>query len=726
MQSLEALAHAILGRGSGSGSSVEESVFDTDDESGLDELAALSARVRSTEQEQHKAGSVHRKKLSVPVVVKGKSAPKTPRSRLRIELKSERARVREAKKKMHERKSRSSPKVISRAARRAQEWKVSIANSDSQSQSHAEGGGGGTPVTKSSGAGGERPRRSVVVNTCRRALSAARPRCPMCEPPRSRHGIFTFVLTAVIAALLALTALNVSRHGSADANTPAAAVLADSTGNPTHIARHFDRVESQLETHFAKVHSHLENVLVHSHHLESVIGSPARADKRCGAAFNNAECDPDSEEPCCSRFGYCGATRKHCDASAREALRKRRGQPPLGVLAGQVAKSVRASAQATSEIAAAVRAGVAVAVPGVPVTPQLLPLATPRQQPPALAPMAVVAPLRPPPVAVPVGTFQAPLPTSRLRGAAVAALPELSTPTLAEVTDSTLDFIATPPMTAAASPVHSRIVAARDDVFANLIGGGGGESMAPRAAAVAAAPGRRGVDFLANLIGDSEGGAAGGAAAAAAAATSPLQQARLGGATPAMNVPAALGAPDRRGVDFLANLINGDVNSYNSGGGVAGAAAATATTPLLLQARLGGAVPAHVGSVPAALGTPDRDDFFASLIGGSGGGGGVGAGGSIAAAAPRAAAVPAASVPAADNFFANLVGGSGGGAVGGAAAAAAPPPQQQARLAPLASAPAALGALDRDDFFASLLADATTPEAPKAPTFSAAQPAGLF
>ena len=190
-----------------------------------------------------------------------------------------------------------------------------------------------------------------------------------------------------------------------------------------------------------------------------------------------------------------------------------------------------------------------------------------------------------------------------------------------------------------------------------------------------------------------------------------------------MNVPAALGAPDRRGVDFLANLINGDVNS---GGGVAGAAAATATTPLLLQARLGGAVPAHVGSVPAALGTPDRDDFFASLIGGSGGGGGVGAGGSIAAAAPRAAAVPAASVPAADNFFANLVGGSGGGAVGGAAAAAAPPPQQQARLAPLASAPAALGALDRDDFFATLLADATTPEAPKAPTFSAAQPAGLF
>ena len=70
MQSLEALAHTILGRGSGSGSSVEESVFDTDDESGLDELAALSARVRSTEQEQHKAGSVHRKKLSVPVVSK--------------------------------------------------------------------------------------------------------------------------------------------------------------------------------------------------------------------------------------------------------------------------------------------------------------------------------------------------------------------------------------------------------------------------------------------------------------------------------------------------------------------------------------------------------------------------------------------------------------------------------------------------------------------------------
>lgn len=48
-----------------------------------------------------------------------------------------------------------------------------------------------------------------------------------------------------------------------------------------------------------------------------------RSDGRCGTDFailrdNNdaegiaAECDPRSERPCCSDFGYCGISRSHC------------------------------------------------------------------------------------------------------------------------------------------------------------------------------------------------------------------------------------------------------------------------------------------------------------------------------------------------------------------------------------------------------------------------------
>ena len=29
-----------------------------------------------------------------------------------------------------------------------------------------------------------------------------------------------------------------------------------------------------------------------------------------------AECDPESENPCCSPFGYCGDTDEHCKCNA--------------------------------------------------------------------------------------------------------------------------------------------------------------------------------------------------------------------------------------------------------------------------------------------------------------------------------------------------------------------------------------------------------------------------
>ena len=43
-----------------------------------------------------------------------------------------------------------------------------------------------------------------------------------------------------------------------------------------------------------------------------------RKDGRCGSNFKlsngtAAQCDPESQFPCCSEFGYCGATQEHCD-----------------------------------------------------------------------------------------------------------------------------------------------------------------------------------------------------------------------------------------------------------------------------------------------------------------------------------------------------------------------------------------------------------------------------
>ena len=45
-----------------------------------------------------------------------------------------------------------------------------------------------------------------------------------------------------------------------------------------------------------------------------------RKDGRCGSNFKlsngtAAQCDPESQFPCCSEFGYCGVTQEHCDCS---------------------------------------------------------------------------------------------------------------------------------------------------------------------------------------------------------------------------------------------------------------------------------------------------------------------------------------------------------------------------------------------------------------------------
>ena len=42
-----------------------------------------------------------------------------------------------------------------------------------------------------------------------------------------------------------------------------------------------------------------------------VVGG-VRDDGRCGAEFDNAGCDPDSQYFCCSAHGYCGGTGEHC------------------------------------------------------------------------------------------------------------------------------------------------------------------------------------------------------------------------------------------------------------------------------------------------------------------------------------------------------------------------------------------------------------------------------
>ena len=45
-----------------------------------------------------------------------------------------------------------------------------------------------------------------------------------------------------------------------------------------------------------------------------------RSDGRCGSSVklsdgSPAQCDPETEFYCCSKWGYCGSTSEHCDCS---------------------------------------------------------------------------------------------------------------------------------------------------------------------------------------------------------------------------------------------------------------------------------------------------------------------------------------------------------------------------------------------------------------------------
>ena len=122
-----------------------------------------------------------------------------------------------------------------------------------------------------------------------------------------------------------------------------------------------NRVESKIDRHFDDVHSHLDAALgVHAaglerratrgakqgkkaqrkahraaKRMESRVGAlersahavvklhngTLRTDFRCGARFDDSPCNASSENPCCSRHGWCGPLATHCDELERNGAK---------------------------------------------------------------------------------------------------------------------------------------------------------------------------------------------------------------------------------------------------------------------------------------------------------------------------------------------------------------------------------------------------------------------